>query len=1554
MDLNTLVGILRRQASSQQKVVFNGDFLSAAQISAVQAGFGLGASDYLTIDSISSGDIPDPSGGQVVLTAGTIDALSQQKLAQRTVFTVDGSQSLQFTVEAQLADGWQFTSSFPTLTVYPFDQVKATQSAAVYATQKADSYAPWSGQPSATVPLSPGLNLAAWLQLDVFGGALALLEQVINGTRSYLFAGPIAVSTGAPYPVLDLRSPLTATGFTILPGQLTLGSLALEIAIAAPQASLQNPALRFSSSFETLDFGVELLRDDLVLSFFAEPFSGQSFGLNQILALPFASGFQQYIPQSLTSLFDAATLQSFVITQGADSAIGMIGLDVGSNPGATLPLIDGVLVLQELRFEMATVAPQTTALTTVSLAASAQLFPSVFTSPFSFAMELSQGGGQGWQISRITGAYQGSVNLGDLVGAIVGNTALVPSVLKDLSFANFGVMVTQEGNAYSYTLYGQLDAALPIMDTTLVSSLSVSATYSPSGTKVALAGSFLVGQENFQLSLDLGTSGAQVPQSPTIIMRAGWKAMDASGYLQFEDIATAFGFSGSQIPTIPASLDLGLSSADFYYDYTNSKLLIGLTSATYGSADFAAVVNPKGGAWQFFFGLNIDKPIPLSNLPLIGDLLPEEDTVEITKIQVVIASALFDDALATSVNQIIGQLGDQYPLVPDSDGQGMPAGLGFAMNVAVGSYQIPIMFGAGQGGGGGGGDAVGFEQLPSSSESMPRARFLALPAAEHGSALTREFARASAPVRTAASSDGILWFNLQKTFGPVTIQKIGVQYKDEAIYVLVNMALTSSGLTIGVLGLGVGSSISDFEPRFTIQGLDVTYSGAGVLVSGGLRGTMDPVNFVGELMVNVGAFGIAGLAGYTTVEGSPSLFLYAVLNAPLGGPPFFFVDGLAGGFGFNRDLQVPDVSGVSTFPLVEWAQGQGSPPGMNMGGDIGAQVDDVLQRLSETGVVAPMAGESWLAAGVKFTSFELAQSFALMAIKFGSQVEVDLLGSSIISVPPKEAVIYAELQILGSFRPSEGFIGVAGQLTSRSYVLSPSCHLTGGFAYYLWFGGPHQGAFVITMGGYSPHFDVPDFYPKVPRLGINWNVSDNLVVKGDEYFAVTSAAVMAGGGLSATWKSGGIKAWFNVQADFLMVYQPFHYYIGAGIDVGCSVRVNLLFTHVTLSVHVGAYLEIWGPDFTGKAKVDLSIISFTISFGASGKKKTTTIAWPDFVQQMLPGVASGSGDAEVLSARRTVGLSGKRTMGLARRRLPAYRLREAASGRRGGAAASSSSVAAQQQRAGGQLDNNGASSGISIDVTTGLVKSFAGSGGELDFVVSPDTTVLTVGTAIPIKESHATYSGMVKLAPPGLQPTDPNDPDGPPITPSEAFGVGPVGTDATGFLPTFDLSIAPTRPVGGAPDVTLQCIRVLSNVPNALWQKIPFNGNGSPVLSNPLGDTTIANVVTGYRVVPIPTVPDHTLPISLEYLKYTIDPRIQHFSWSPAYVPQSGDFPDTTVESSIMSATAVANRAALLPALHAYLPNLASTVDVATLTDPTHAALLAQPVMRLLGEERTA
>lgn len=926
-------------------------------------------------------------------------------------------------------------------------------------------------------------------------------------------------------------------------------------------------------------------------------------------------------------------------------------------------------------------------------------------------------------------------------------------------------------------------------------------------------------------------------------LKAEWAALDEKSYLQFEDIAKAFGFSP---PEIPQDLDLSLKSASFTYDFTNKTLVLEAQSANYGKAIFVAV--NANQTWQYFFGLEIDKPINLTNLPLIDDLVPAEDTVEIDGIQVVISSAAVDNNLATQINALID---DGYPKVPNKDQQGMPEGLNFSMNVNLGGTLYPIIL----------------------QTSAKQAQNAPLPIVSSSS---------TGNITTATSSDGVHWFNIQKTFGPISLQKMGVQYKDGRIILLVNASLTASGLTIGLVGFGVGSSIKTFDPVFSIQGIDVTYSNGGVEISGGLLGTFDPPNFIGELMLSAESLTIAGLAGYSSLSGNPSLFLYAVLDYPIGGPAFCFVTGLAAGFGYNRNLLIPDVSGVANFPLIQWAQGINAPP-MDMKGDIGAQVNQALQSLQDSGIIAPSLGQYWVAFGLKFTSFKLVDSFALAVIKFGSDFEIDILGTSSVSIPPDmpSPVAYAELELLVSFKPDSGLLAISGQLTPNSYVLSQACHLSGGFAYYFWFAKENAGNFVMTLGGYNPHFNPPNFYPKVPRLAINWQVSNELIVKGDEYFALTSRAIMAGGGLSATWSSGPISAWFDVQADFLIAYLPFHYYISASVSIGASFSIDLLFCSITITIHVGADLEIWGPEFAGVATVDLDIISFTIRFNDHAQSTQTTISWSDFVKQLLPGTSS----SEAL-----IGADISDSM-------------------------------------------------LSINVSKGLNKKLSDDGTELDFVVNAEQFEMIITTTIPSKTFSAT--NLLNLA------------DGQP-SPNTNFGCGPTGTDDQNFTSALVIdirSLSSSKHNGSAIEPELDAFYILSNVPKSFWEKTEFDGNHTPIISDPLNDTLISNVMTGIKIVPKIKTPDHTLPIDLEDLEYTIDDNIQHFMFGNGWAPTSDPFSKETVQDSIMSTIAQNNRNKILNAANQIVPFI-NFVDVQNLACTKGYDLMSEPVLSLLGEDK--
>jgi hypothetical protein len=489
------------------------------------------------------------------------------------------------------------------------------------------------------------------------------------------------------------------------------------------------------------------------------------------------------------------------------------------------------------------------------------------------------------------------------------------------------------------------------------------------------------------------------------------------------------------------------------------------------------------------------------------------------------------------------------------------------------------------------------------------------------------------------------WITLQKAFGPVYVDRVGLQYQDGTLLFLLDATLTLAGLTLSLDGLGFGAALSDFHPTFTLRGLGLQYTSGPVAISGSFLGYtkmadgQSIVEYDGGALIKTEALTLSAFGSYADYAGHPSLFIYAVLDYPLGGPAFFYVTGLTAGFGYNRALNLPPIDQVAQFPLITAAVGQSTavaPAGAT-------STQAMMTQLAQANAVPPSVGTDFFALGVKFTSFKLVDSFALLTVAVGTQVEIGLLGLATLIAPVPEAakavppLAEVQMAIKASFIPAQGFLGLAAQLTPASFILERACHLTGGYAFYAWFApSPHDGDFVQTLGGYHPRFAPPPHYPVVPRVGVNWQVTPQLTLKGSAYFALTASLLMAGGAYQITWESGNFKAWYNFAADFLVGWKPFHYDAAARVDIGASYtfRSKILGTHL-ISVDVGADMHVWGPEFSGQAHVDLHIISFDIAFGAGAAAKPAAIAWTgddtSFTRSFLP-------DAGVCSVTITGGL----------------------------------------------------------------------------------------------------------------------------------------------------------------------------------------------------------------------------------------------------------------------------------------------------------------------------
>lgn len=713
-----------------------------------------------------------------------------------------------------------------------------------------------------------------------------------------------------------------------------------------------------------------------------------------------------------------------------------------------------------------------------------------------------------------------------------------------------------------------------------------------SGTLTIPKGS---GKEIFKLNLsgdaqDSKTSGE-------------WSASPGQA-LTIADMADAFG--GASLTELPSSLQtLSLSNVFLTYDFTKKTLLIALTidqgngktETQVGQALF--VSSPLKSQRVYIFGLAIPG-ITLANLPLVGDQLPDAQHLGISDagIWALSQSPINKPDDVKMINDIIEQAekAEQAKTYPKLPADGVNSKMLF-----YGKLQC-------------GGDA-----------SIPLT--LAPEASPPATVPDQGQPAASVTTTLTAPSDSTKWFNVQKQFGIFQFKRIGAQYHDEKLRFALDAAIQAGPLTFSMDGLSMCSPLTHFEPTFDLSGLGLSYASGPIEMGGALLklpgaqlAPHEAFQFDGTIVLKAENFSLAAIGSYAqSLNGTPSLFVFALLEEAFGGPPACFVTGLMAGFGFNRALQMPAQDEIQSFPLLEKLSSVSEKPKP-------MDVLDVLEGRSGEKLkqwISPQPGESWLAVGLEFTSFELVHTQALLVAEFGTDFQLALLGLSTMQLPQPEenspTYAYVQMQLRAVFKPQEGYIAATAILSSGSYVLTKACHLTGGFAFSLWFGpNAHAGEFVITLGGYHPAFKPPAHFPTVPRLGFNWVVSDTVSITGDAYFALTTSCIMAGGGLDVQFHDGDLRAWFTAHADTLVSWRPFFFVADIAVSIGVSYRLDLLVCTKTITVSLGADLDLWGPPTGGEAHIHLVAISFTVGFGADhAGTARAALEWEDF-KSLLP------------------------------------------------------------------------------------------------------------------------------------------------------------------------------------------------------------------------------------------------------------------------------------------------------------------------------------------------
>lgn len=874
--------------------------------------------------------------------------------------------------------------------------------------------------------------------------------------------------------------------------------------------------------------------------------------------------------------------------------------------------------------------------------------------------------------------------------------------------------------------------------------------------------------------------------------------------------------------------DLSFGSGEpwtFYTSYSNDTHFDGKDNRAIGSGKDPAYV----------FGAALSGILDLSKLPLVGQI-PGISDFSIDKL-----GFYYTDAPFTEENNklifSVAELGTDTQLQPDA-----PAAFvsqpGFSLMSLFGNQSVPED-----------------NQQPNAT---PLGTSTGTPAAGEAPSFSDN---------TNVPRKPISWLSLNKTIGPVSLDKVGLSF-----------SLPSKGTTgeLGILGLyleggfavgglalqldGLGISFPLPAPGgklqnplddvdFHLHGAAMQLQEPGLDIAGGfLSLSDDDINMIGDFSLKAGPYGLSAYGGFAGAISDPSLFAFVHLNAPLGGPPFFFVTGVSGGFGINRAFKLPTFAELPTYPLLP------SAPAVPTADDLaGKSNEEKLQAMTAALVglseyIPVENGQYWFALGLDVTSFEMIEVSAIMSISFGNSLQFAVIGAAVMTLPVKEPkpIAYVQINFEVSYSSTDELLAVQGAITPSSFIFDGLAQLQGGFAFYTWLSGPHASDFVLTIGGYSSHYTPPKHYPMVPRVGLRANLGVVNIV-GQSYFALVPNAMMAGMSVNVTAKLGPISAWFYAGTDFYLGWKPFSYSADVGITLGARFTLNLGFVKTKITVHVGVILSLWGPGFGGSAKVDLDIISFTIRFGDK-RQPVPLVGWDDF-KDFLPSVPVSQQQPEPKPLRT-------QSLMLAAIADPK--------------AASSSTPEPSEKPL------------VNLYINTGLLKQFSDKDriDDLDWLVDANQFEIRTESTAPcsaLNYNHATLADDYNYLKPGdlgeqIRSTDHKDQQAPYYVYETPKGDTPWYENRYGTPPMGLTDIESSHNVtfynyvnGNKGDAVEDVIVTLntSNVAKSLWGNQPVSTKNAPAT-----ESTIANSLVGLAFSPMIWSPKRTTYIPYYYLVF--------------------------------------------------------------------------------------
>jgi hypothetical protein len=206
---------------------------------------------------------------------------------------------------------------------------------------------------------------------------------------------------------------------------------------------------------------------------------------------------------------------------------------------------------------------------------------------------------------------------------------------------------------------------------------------------------------------------------------------------------------------------------------------------------------------------------------------------------------------------------------------------------------------------------------------------------------------------------------MKKTQGPLKISNVALKYTGGKLHVLLDAMVKLGPLEFELIGFSVILDISKFSIHdWRSIKIEFSLDGLGVEVKEGkfvLAGLFERIHsdtqtgFAGGLSMDVTPYGFLAAGAYIeNSAGFKTVFAFAMLTGPLMEFGWAEVRGITGGFGFNSDLRLPDITQVPQFPLLSHASNNTDPL---------VQLSSLTQTSGEDAWITARDKTIWVAAG---------------------------------------------------------------------------------------------------------------------------------------------------------------------------------------------------------------------------------------------------------------------------------------------------------------------------------------------------------------------------------------------------------------------------------------------------------------------------------------------------------------------------------------------------------------------------------------------------------------